>query len=394
MSVPTRALESRYPETPPEGQPEDTMRKWARRRDIPIAILAWTALVFVVLWGAGHIIRTILVLVMASLLAYALAPGVRALQRIMPRFLAILIMYLVVLSAVSLLVYFIVRTAIGQVGSLSVTIEKLLTPTGAGQSSPLEQTLQSFGITQDQIASFRTQLTSRLESAAGSALPFVTGLFDSILNIILVAVLSIYLLLDGSRVANWFRRNAPHAARADLVLSTLQRIVGGYIRGQFLLAVLIGLLVGVGMTIFHVPYAVLLGVLAFFLEFIPVLGTLVSGAICTLIALTQGWLIAVGVLIYFVVVHVIEGDVVGPRVVGKAVGLHPILSLAALVAGSELFGIWGALFASPVAGVLQALIVAIWTNWRSAHPEDFAHAQHEVANKVDESLSGGSAHSE
>ncbi len=372
----------------PRSEPSAT--KWARRRDIPIAILAWTALLFIVFWSASHIIRTILILSIAALLAYALAPGVKVLQRFMPRFLAILIMYLIVLSGVSVLLYFIVSTAIVQVTLLAGTVQKLLTPGGSGQLAPLEQTLRSFGISAAQITAFQTQLTSRLESVAGGvaggALPIVTGVFDTILDIVLVAVLSVYLLSDGSRVSRWLRQNTPQSERTNFVLDTVQRIVGGYIRGQLILATLIGLLVGVGMALFHVPYAVLLGVLAFILEFIPVLGTLVSGAICTLIALTQGWLIALGVLIYFVVVHVIEGDIVGPRIVGEAVGLHPVVSLAALIAGSELFGIWGALFASPVAGVLQALIIAIWVNWRQTHPEQFAQIKQEVVDKVDESL--------
>jgi predicted PurR-regulated permease PerM len=145
------------------------------------------------------------------------------------------------------------------------------------------------------------------------------------------------------------------------------------------------------MTLFHVPYALLLGVLAFLLEFIPIIGTLVSGAICVLLALTQGWLIAVLVLGYFVVVHIIEGDVVGPRIVGKAIGLHPVVSLAALIAGSELFGIVGALLASPIAGVLQALIIALWAEWRTNHPDEFlaedaassvTHAADTVGEKV------------
>ncbi len=370
---------------------EPTTTKWARRRDIPIAILAWTALVFVVLWGAGHIVRTILLLVIAALLAYALAPGVKVLQRVMPRFLAILIMYLLVLGAISFLVYLIITTAIAQVGSLTLAVQKLLTPGSAGQLSPIEQTLNSLGISSAQIAAFRTQLTNSLEGIAGSAVPFLSGVFDIVLDIVLVAVLSIYLLIDGSRVSTWIRHNLPQSAQAGFVLDTVQRIVGGYIRGQFILAVLVGVFVGGGMFVFHVPYAVLLGVLAFVLEFIPVLGTLISGAICVLIALTQGWVIAVGVLIYFVVMHVLEGDVIGPRLVGKAVGLHPVISLAALIAGSELFGIWGALFASPFAGVLQALIVALWINWRTTHPEQFEQAKQQVADKVDESLTDHSA---
>jgi hypothetical protein len=120
-----------------------------------------------------------------------------------------------------------------------------------------------------------------------------------------------------------------------------------------------------------VPYAVLLGVLAFILEFIPNLGTLVSGAICVLAALTQGWVLALIVLGYFVIVHVIEGYIVGPRIVGRAVGVHPAVSIVALLAGAELFGLWGALFASPVAGLAQAFLAAIWIQWRQTHSSQF-----------------------
>jgi predicted PurR-regulated permease PerM len=102
-----------------------------------------------------------------------------------------------------------------------------------------------------------------------------------------------------------------------------------------------------------------------------------------LLALTQGWLIAVLVLAYFIVMHILEGDVVGPRIVGKAVGLHPVVSLAALVAGAELFGIWGALFASPVAGVLQAILIALWSEWRTRNPEQFP-GQKQVAHQLEQ----------
>jgi len=172
------------------------------------------------------------------------------------------------------------------------------------------------------------------------------------------------------RARPWWRCIASRICEVSL-LETFQRIVGGYIRGQVALALLIGALVGLGMLALRVPYAILLGVLAFVLEFIPILGTLISGAICVLVALTQGFLLAAIVLLYFVVVHVIEGDVVGPRIVGKAVGLHPVLSIVALVAGAEVFGIWGALLASPVAGVAQAVAVDLWIEWRKGHAAEF-----------------------
>ncbi|MFL5691848.1 MAG: AI-2E family transporter [Ktedonobacteraceae bacterium] len=322
---------------------ERSLAKWKRRRDIPLAILAWTGVVALILWAGGHIIRSLLLLTLAALLAYALAPAVKLFERIMPRVLAMLVVYLIVLGAMSALLFLIVSTAIEQVASLAHAVGFLLTPQSNGQLTPLEQTLRSFGISQSQITTAREHIITRTEGLAESAVPLLTSVFDIILDVILVAVLSIYLLADGSRVSTWLRHNMPLAqqGRTHFLLDTLQRIVGGYIRGQLLLCGFVGVLVGVGMQVIGVPYALLLGVLAFILEFIPILGTLVSGAICVLLALTRGWLIAVIVLVYFIIVHVIEGDVVGPRMVGKAIGLHPVISLAALIAGAELFGIWG-----------------------------------------------------
>src|SRR5437764_4176678 len=359
---------------------------WIRRVGLPLAILAWTGVALLILWLAGHVIRLLLLLTFAALFAYALAPAVKLLERVMPRFLAILLVYLVVLGALSALFYLIVSTAIVQVISLSDYVRFLLTPGKSGQLTPLEQTLQSFGISQSQIASARDQVVASIEGFAGSVVPLLTGLVGAVLDVILVAVISIYLLAGGARVSNWLRGNMPDQlqGRMRLLLDTLQRVVGGYIRGQLLLCGLIGILVGVGMQVIGVPFALLLGVLAFVLEFIAVLGTLVSGAICLLLALTKGWVPAVIVLVYFVIVHVIEGDVVGPRIVGKAIGLNPVVSLAALIAGAELFGITGALFASPVAGVLQALLIAVWIEWRATHPKEFQRAKDDLAEKVEE----------
>ncbi len=375
-----------HPRTTRDVDSVAVIAKWMRRVGLPLAILAWTGVALLILWLAGHVIQALLLLTFAALLAYALAPAVKLLERVMPRFLAILLVYLVVLGALGALLYLIVSTAIVQVISLSDYVRFLLTPGKSGQLTPLEQTLRSFGLSQTQIASARDQVIAAIEGFAGSVVPLLTGIVGAVLDVILVAVISIYLLAGGARVSNWLRGNMPDQlqGRMRLLLDTLQRVVGGYIRGQLLLCGLIGILVGVGMQVIGVPFALLLGVLAFVLEFIPVLGTLVSGAICVLLALTKGWVTAVIVLVYFVVVHVIEGDVVGPRIVGKAIGLNPVVSLAALIAGAELFGITGALFASPVAGVLQALLIAVWIEWRETHPREFQKAKDDQASKVEE----------
>src|SRR5947209_11661552 len=170
----------------------DTMAviaKWIRRCGLPFAILDWTGVALLVLWLAGHVIHTLLLLAFAALLAYALAPAVKVLERVMPRFLAILIVYLIVLGALSALLYLIVRTAIVQFVSLSGYVQFLLTPGKSGQLTPLEQTLRSFGISQSQIASARDQVVTSIEGFAGSVVPLLTGLVSAILDVILVAVL-------------------------------------------------------------------------------------------------------------------------------------------------------------------------------------------------------------
>src|SRR5437868_8175623 len=179
--------------------PTEVTSKWARRRDIPIAILAWIALVVVILWAAGHVAQSILILTIAAFLAFALLPAVRFFQRGMPRPMAILIVYLVVLTGISLLLYLIVSTAVQQIIQLSQYVGTLLTPTGKDQLTPLEKFVQSFGVPTAQILQARQQVIAQLgnfaTSIAGSTIPVLQSIFGIILDIILVAVLSIYLLI-------------------------------------------------------------------------------------------------------------------------------------------------------------------------------------------------------
>lgn len=348
-------------------------RRWERRRDIVITILGVLVIVAVLVWAMTHVVHALLVVLVAALLAYALSPAVTVLARHVPRALAILVVYLAVVSVVGAIGYLITTAAVDQITALSHQIALLLSPTANATNSPLLVWLHSVGVTDAQIRAVTDQVLGEAQILLHSALPLLEGLFSAVLDTILVVVLSIYLLIDGHRVVQFSRTSVPikHRARVTFTLTTLERVVGGYIRGQLVLATLVGLLVGLGMTVFRVPYAVLLGVVAFVLEFIPILGVFISGAMCVLIALTQGWFLAVVVLVYFVLVHIIEGDIVGPRVVGRAVGVHPAVSMFALLAGAELFGIWGALFASPLAGLLQTFLSALWREWREFHASQF-----------------------
>jgi predicted PurR-regulated permease PerM len=240
--------------------------------------------------------------------------------------------------------------------------------------------LEPLGVTSAKLHHTQHQVVSELQSvgtaAAKESLAIFATVVGTLIDVILVLILSVYLTANGTKIARRIRSETPTEQRHHtiLLIRTVNQVVGGYIRGQLILATLIGLLVGVGMFVLHVPYAVLLGVLAFFMEFLPVIGVLVSGAVCVLLALFKGWILALLVLGYFVFVHIIEGDVVGPRIMGHAVGIHPATALIALVAGTELFGIWGALFGAPLAGLLQAIGIAAWREIRGGGPQALVDA--------------------
>ena len=372
--LPAQALPETQTTTNATQPPRMSANEWARRRHIILTIVLWTVAVGMVFWLLSHVGRVILLLVISGLIAFALAPLTKLLSHFLPRPLAIILVYAAMLGALGGLGYLVVSAGLSEGALLIHQVHTFLSSGPHGSPSPLVAKLTQLGISQQQIAN----LTSQLEGQAQTAVPLVGQVVNDtlslVIDIVLVLVLSVYLVVDGARFGGWLRTNAPLKQRGRVVflISSVQTVVGGYIRGQLILSTLIGLLVGLGMVALHVPFAILLGLLAFTLEFIPTVGTLTSGVICILVAATQSWLLALLVLAYFVVIHVLDGYIVAPRVLGKAVGLHPAISIIALVVGADLFGLWGAIFAAPLAGLLQVLLAALWRAWREQNPHQFA----------------------
>jgi predicted PurR-regulated permease PerM len=360
------------PATPgPTGEPPPRI-DWTRWRDIPLALIAWAALVLLVLWLVSYVIQSILILTIAALISYALIPAIRFLERYVPRFLAVIVVYIIFLGSLGTLLYFVASTAITELKSLGDFLKTALTSAN-GQPSPLETRLMGIGLPRDQIEAVGNQIVNRTEAVVSTIVPVAIGIFTTALDIVVVIVLSIYLSFDGARVRDWLLNKTPvrQRERIHFIQETLDHVMAGYIRGQVLLALLISFIVGVILSWLHVPFAVLLSIFVFVLEFIPILGSLISGTFCVLIALTVSWEVATLTLIAFVIIHMVDAYVLSPRIVGRSIGLHPIVAITALTAGAELFGIWGALLAGPITGVIQALLIAIWQEWRQANPHEF-----------------------
>ncbi len=352
---------------------------WQRALYLPLIILAWLAIVLVGGWLLAHVVKAVLTLLLSGIVAFALTPLVSLLARWLPRNLAIALAYVLGFLVLLGLIAFLVVTAATQVTSLVHDLPRYARQ--AQRLAPrLLPLLRPFGVTAATLHTAQQQAIGSVRgvgtTAATESLGLVSGVVSTLIDLVLILILSVYLTANGPKIARRLRRETPGAQRwrTGLLIAIVNQVVGGYIRGTLTLATLVGALVGAGMLVLHVPYAVLLGVLAFFMEFIPIIGVLISGTVCVLIALFQGPVTALLVLVYFAVVHVIEGDVVGPRIMGKAVGIHPATALLALVAGSELFGLWGALFGAPLAGVLQAVGTAAWRELRGGDAQAVVQA--------------------
>ncbi|HEY2704026.1 MAG TPA: AI-2E family transporter [Candidatus Dormibacteraeota bacterium] len=347
---------------------------WVRALLVPLTILSWLALLIVTGWLLSHVTRALLLLILAGLLAFAASPIVNRLERFMPRVLAVSVTFV---GGALLMAGFATVVVVAAADQVQQFVHNL--PSYSDRIQSLQpralNLLHHFGISSAQLNTFRENLVAYAQSIGSGVATGAVGLAASLANLIiemvLILILSIYLTANSGRIAGWLREQAPADQRShvELVISTVNRVVGGYVRGTLTMALFIGLLVGVGMQLMGVPYAVMLAALAFFMEFIPVIGVFISGAACAAVAATQGVGLALLVLGYFVIVHIIEGDVVGPRVMGRALGVHPAVALLALVAGGEVLGLWGALFGAPIAGLLQSFAAALWREIRGTRIE-------------------------
>jgi predicted PurR-regulated permease PerM len=366
---------------------------WLRALVLPLIVLSWLVLLVLCLWVLSHFTHTILLATLAAVLAFGFAPLARLFSRRMPRPIAIALAYVVGLSVVFGFGAYVVATAVAQIATLVTNLPNYIQQ-GQALQPQAERLLEPLGLPAGWLGGLEAQAVGESQrfatAIARDLIPRIAEFFGTVVDLVLVLILSVYMLLDGARIAQFLQNELPGTrarARAQALITVVNRVIGGYIRGVLTLATLVGAMVGLGLAALGVPYGVLLGVLAFFMEFVPILGVFISGAASVLIAIFyfQDVFHPLIVLGYFVFVHVIEGDVVGPRIMGRAVGIHPATGLVALVAGTEVFGVWGALFAAPFAGLLQAIVVVAWVEFRGGGPQEVLRAAaSETAERAEE----------
>lgn len=185
------------------------------------------------------------------------------------------------------------------------------------------------------------------------------GVATVVFDLFLGVVISFWTLKDLPMIRRELRTLAGDKYEDDLenLLSTIGRMVGGYIKGQTVASVVTGLAAGIGLALIGVPYALVLGIITFVFNYVPYVGPFVAGLVAAVLGLFQGPWVAVGAIVIVVAAQNVTDAVVTPRVMSEQVDLHPTLVIFSLLVGGSLFGFWGMIFSIPIAATAKALFV-------------------------------------
>lgn len=211
-------------------------------------------------------------------------------------------------------------------------------------------------------AALDTAVDAVLNSDPAALVDGVTLAAEILAGALLALVMTFFFVKDGPRIVDWFADWVPadRRARVAIAASAAWSALGAYVRGTVVVGVVNGTVIGVGLALLGVPLALPLGIITALSAFFPLIGAVVAGALAALVALVSGGpteaLIVVGLT---VVVQQVEGDVLSPIVMGRALKLHPLVILIALTLGAITAGLLGAFLAVPFAGVVISAASAL-----------------------------------
>ncbi len=324
---------------------------WGRLRDQCAVGLAMIAFLWVASQVLGRILHIVVVVLLAVVLAYALEPALSWAQRLLPRALAAILIYALALGLIAGGILLIGPPLIQQSESLATRLP--------GYLDQVSSYAPVAGV--DLSGTLRSLTASALSSAVTVAAAIAGGVVDTAL----VLILGFWFMVDGGRMSDVATRLFPRGQRDKVrfVQDTVSQVLGAYIRGQLTMAAIIGFSAGMGSFLLGVHYPVLIGLLAFLFELIPMVGPILASLPAVMISVFQPFPLVLYVIAFFIVMQVIENNVLAPHITGGAVGLHPVAALLAIVVGADLGGVVGALFSVPFAGIASVLIDAAWKGW-------------------------------
>ena len=325
----------------------------AVRKSSESFILISTKTIFVVaavalmLWLLVQIKEMALLIFVSLMLSLALSPFVEFLEkRKIPRGLAVLIIYIIIVSIVALIGAVALPPIISQTTRFIKSFPQIISSLG---STPILNK-----VTTD----LNNFLAEQLMGASGNVIRVTVGAFSGILAVFSLMVFTAYLLLDLDNLREAFLFFLPAKPRKEIaeVLKEIEYKLGGWLRGQFILMCIVGGATYVGLLLLGIKYAAPLALIAGLLEVAPMLGPIISAVPGIIVGFSISPVTGLGVLALYLAIQQLENNIIVPKVMQKTVGFSPLITLLALLIGGKLFGVVGALLSVPL-----TLIIVIIT---------------------------------
>ena len=310
----------------------------------------------------AYLIRTVIGLfLIAAFFAVAIAPAVNWLdRRRVPRWAAILLVYLGIAASIFGIGLLIVPPLVTGVENLSSDLP------GYVDDLRHNETFRNYDdryhIT-EKLTEQAKQLPTKLGDAAGTLRDVTVGVFNKFVQLFSILVITFFLVKDGDRLLGFiYRQLRPEQGRrAQKIAGDISDAISGYVFGNFVISILAGLVTYVTLRLLGVPFALPLAILFGFFDLIPLVGATLGGILVGIVVAFVNF--PFGLIVWVVVLIVyqqIENNLIQPFVYGKAVELHPLIVIVAILIGAALLGVLGALIAIPAAAAVQAVVRDYW----------------------------------
>jgi predicted PurR-regulated permease PerM len=352
--------------------------RWIQLIGLPLMLIA--------LWVvAGKVFHVVFLFLVAALIALLLEPVVKGIASLkvwkvrLPRGLSVAIVYMAFAAVIIVAIWGMATVVVDQTKTAADRLDTYFTvaqpPDGRTDADHdvdrLQRWLDSHGLGSINVRERGHDLVRQIREKdvgkyTGKVVDFVEGAAISIgkllFSVVVIIVVSVYMLLDFSRLARAIDRRFPPHEGSQPLLTRMEYAVAGYVKGQLLVSLIIGASAGLGMWLLGITgavdgadkYALLFGAWVAVTELIPYLGPWLGAIPAGLYALVVDPISLLWVAALFLVIHQIEGHVVVPNVMSGALRLHPLLVIFGLLAGGEVYGLPGILIALPLLSALRA----------------------------------------
>src|SRR4051812_31769897 len=326
-----------------------------------VATVTGVAILLAVLWAARD---ALLLVYVSALIAMGLSPLVKVIERPdrlgarrrVPRWLAILAIYGVLVAMIVFLGLLVIPPLVSQGASLWA---KMPSEFNRFQTFLISHRLMVHRVTLEEAVQNAPSGTGG--NAVGTVLVAISSLIGGVFGLITILILTFYLLIEASAMFEYLVRFVPRGRRADLATAARQSVskVSAWLRAQFILAGVMGTFAAIGLGLMGVPYFYVIALIAAIGETIPIVGPVIGGITAVAVAITVSPKLALMVGTYFLVLHQLEANVLVPKIMERSVGVSPVAVLVALLVGGSLMGLAGAILAIPTAALLSVIIEEI-----------------------------------